>query len=173
MTSLRRAWVNTALGRFLVACSERGVCLVAFGEARAEAQLARWIERHEPGGTVFEDPGAKILPEVARQLVEWSEGRRKRFEVALDLRGTPFQLRCWSELLQIPYGCTRTYGELAARLGHPGASRAVGSANGTNPIPILVPCHRVVARSGLGGFGGGLELKRRMLELEGALLAFA
>ena len=92
------------------------------------------------------------------------------FDLDLDLRGTPFQLRVWDELQRIPQGEVRTYGELAASLGQPGAGRAVGGANGRNPIPLIVPCHRVVASDGLGGFTGGLEWKERLLAHEGVLL---
>ena len=173
MTTLRRSWVDTRLGRFLVVGGEHGLCLLVLNEERAQGELARWIERNEPRAEVAEDPGDDLLVRVRRQLLEWGEGRRRSFDLPLDLRGTPFQLRCWAELQRIPHGQTRTYGELARRVGRPGASRAVGGANGANPVPVIVPCHRVVAARGLGGFGGGLELKRRLLEHEGALLAYA
>lgn len=107
------------------------------------------------------------IRETARQLAEYFAGARRAFELPLDLRGTPFQLRVWNALLRIPYGETRTYGQLAALAGHPGAARAVGAANGANPIAIIVPCHRVVASGGgLGGYGGGLDCKRFLLALE-------
>ena len=97
-------------------------------------------------------------------------GRRRRFDLPLDLRGTDFQKRCWQELLKIPYGETRSYAEIARAIGNPAAVRAVGLANGQNPIAIIVPCHRVIGSDGsLTGYGGGLETKRKLLELEGAL----
>jgi O-6-methylguanine DNA methyltransferase len=103
-----------------------------------------------------------------RELDEYFSGSRKTFSVPLDLRGTEFQLRCWRALLEIPYGETRTYAELARAVGCPNGFRAVGMANHDNPIAIIVPCHRVVASDGkLGGYGGGLDAKRWLLELEG------
>jgi len=105
--------------------------------------------------------------EVISELEEYFAGRLTRFRVRLAPRGTPFQLRVWSLLRTIPYGETTTYGEIARELGQPGASRAVGAANGRNPIPVIVPCHRVIGSDGsLTGFGGGLEIKRALLDLE-------
>ncbi|HEX2904330.1 MAG TPA: methylated-DNA--[protein]-cysteine S-methyltransferase [Jatrophihabitans sp.] len=101
------------------------------------------------------------------QLEEYFDGRRQRFEVQLDLAGTAFQQRVWTALRQIPFGQTRTYGELALELGQPTASRAVGLANGRNPLSIVLPCHRVVGRSGaLTGYAGGLAAKRWLLDHE-------
>jgi methylated-DNA-[protein]-cysteine S-methyltransferase len=103
------------------------------------------------------------------EILAYLEGRLKRFTVPVLLAGTPFQRAVWAKLLAIPYGKTRTYGEIAAELGKPRAARAVGTACGANPIPILVPCHRIVAgNGGLGGFGGGVRLKHELLELERA-----
>lgn len=106
-----------------------------------------------------------------RQLSEYFAGRRRRFELHLAPRGTPFQQRVWSALLEIPFGTTCSYSEIAARIGRPTAVRAVGAANGRNPIAIVVPCHRVIGRSGaLTGYAGGLDTKRRLLEHEGVCL---
>ncbi len=106
---------------------------------------------------------------VRRQLDEYFAGVREKFDLPLALEGTDFQRQVWRALVAIPYGETRSYGELAAELGRPGASRAVGRANATNPIPIVIPCHRVIGADGsLTGFGGGLPAKRRLLELERA-----
>lgn len=103
------------------------------------------------------------------QLREYFAGKRRKFELPLAPRGTPFQLKVWRELLKIPYGRTITYAELARRIGNEKACRAVGAANGRNPLPIVVPCHRVIGADGsLTGFGGGIEAKRRLLVLEGA-----
>jgi methylated-DNA-[protein]-cysteine S-methyltransferase len=105
---------------------------------------------------------------AARQLGEFFHRTRRRFSVKLDMRGTPFQLEVWRELMNVGFGRFVTYGELARRVGRPAAARAVGSACGANPVPVIVPCHRVLASGRrLGGFGCGLELKRRLLELEG------
>ena len=106
--------------------------------------------------------------EPIRQLQAYFAGELENFDLPLGPQGTPFQQKVWNELCRIPYGQTISYGELAKRIGNPNASRAVGLANGSNPIPILIPCHRVIGSSGkLVGYGGGLELKRRLLELEG------
>jgi methylated-DNA-[protein]-cysteine S-methyltransferase len=105
--------------------------------------------------------------EVSTQLDEYFAGRRMTFDVAMTLEGTDFQRRVWAELSAIPYGETISYGELARRVGNPKASRAVGSANGHNPVAVIVPCHRVIAGNGsIGGYGGGLERKVHLLELE-------
>ncbi|MDI3417413.1 methylated-DNA--[protein]-cysteine S-methyltransferase [Streptomyces luteolus] len=129
-------------------------------------------QRHRPPEENF---GLRVAPdeapfaEAARQLGEYFTGDRHTFDLPLHLAGTPFQRRVWEGLSTIPYGETRTYGELAAQLGKPNASRAVGLANGKNPLGIVVPCHRVVGANGsLTGYGGGLDRKRRLLELEGS-----
>lgn len=112
-----------------------------------------------------------LLNRVAAQLQEYFAGTRTTFDLPLEPSGTDFQLSVWELLRKIPYGVTTSYGELARRLGDPKASRAVGAANGANPIPIIVPCHRVVGSKGeLTGFGGGLDRKRWLLEHEGALM---
>ena len=115
-------------------------------------------------------PDSVATADVRRQLEEYSRGERKEFDLPISPKGTPFQHSVWQKLVEIPYGQTRTYGELATLLGNPNASRAVGRANATNPISIIVPCHRVIGTSGeLTGYAGGLPVKRRLLELEGAL----
>jgi len=109
----------------------------------------------------------ELFREVIAQLEAYFAGERRGFDLPLAPEGTPFQREVWSALLAIPYGETVSYGELARRLGRPNASRAVGAANGRNPIPIIIPCHRVIGADGsLTGFGGGLAIKRRLLELE-------
>lgn len=109
----------------------------------------------------------KIFEPVLKQLREYFAGKRQHFSLKLSPNGTEFQHRVWQELCNIPYGQTTSYGEVAARLGNPKGGRAVGMANGKNPIPIIVPCHRVIGKDGsLTGFGGGLDIKRQLLELE-------
>jgi methylated-DNA-[protein]-cysteine S-methyltransferase len=116
-----------------------------------------------------EDDRHPILLEAERQLREYFAGSRTQFELPLDPSGTDFQRQVWSELLKIPFGETRSYVEIARRIGSPGAARAVGAANGRNPISIVAPCHRVVGASGaLTGFAGGLDVKARLLALERA-----
>ncbi|MFO1466575.1 MAG: methylated-DNA--[protein]-cysteine S-methyltransferase [Steroidobacteraceae bacterium] len=116
-----------------------------------------------------EDAGAAPFAAVTAQLREYFAGGRRAFDVPLDLRGTAFQRQVWQALCEIPHGETRSYGEIAARIGSEGGSRAVGLANHENPVPLIVPCHRVINADGtLGGFGGGVELKRWLLRHEGA-----
>ncbi|MXV87354.1 MAG: methylated-DNA--[protein]-cysteine S-methyltransferase [Acidimicrobiales bacterium] len=119
---------------------------------------------------MVEDPDHPILRLAAHQLGEYFDGDRTSFDLPLDLRGTPFQEAAWRALGDIPYGSTRSYGEQAALIGRPKAVRAVGQANGRNPVPIVLPCHRVIGANGsLTGFGGGLDLKTQLLTHEGAL----
>lgn len=104
---------------------------------------------------------------VTTQLDEYFRGERQQFTVPLDLAGTPFQKQVWQQLSKIPYGSTTNYGEIATSINNPKGSRAVGMANGKNPIPIIIPCHRVIGKNGsLTGFGGGLDVKQQLLELE-------
>jgi methylated-DNA-[protein]-cysteine S-methyltransferase len=120
-------------------------------------------------GTLIENPDHPVLLETERQLSEYFAGTRRSFDVTLSFAGTDFQKRVWAALLAIPFGETRSYGEIAEQLGAPGASRAVGAANGRNPISIIAPCHRVVGSNGkLTGFAGGLEAKAFLLDLERA-----
>ena len=108
------------------------------------------------------------LRPYAKQLTEYLTGKRKQFDVPLDLQGTDFQLACWNALIEIPYGETRSYAQQAQRIGRPAAFRAVGQANHTNPVAIIVPCHRVIGANGsLTGYGGGMPAKQWLLELEG------
>lgn len=128
------------------------------------------VERHSPLGAAagFEDASAGPLPRTVRQLSEYFSGQRRDFDLPLRLHGTEFQQRVWQVLKQIPYGQTWSYGEMARHIGNPAASRAVGLANGRNPISILVPCHRVIGADGsLTGYGGGVERKRWLLCHEG------
>jgi methylated-DNA-[protein]-cysteine S-methyltransferase len=125
--------------------------------SRVPPDLHRWVL----------DPEAEPLRETARQLEEYFEGERREFDLTLRLDGTEFQTQAWRNLMEIPYGKTRSYGEQAERIGNPRASRAVGLANGKNPIPIVVPCHRVIGANGsLTGFGGGIARKRWLLAHE-------
>ncbi len=124
------------------------------------------------GGRIRAEGGSHVLAEAARQLGAYFDGDLVTFELPLELHGTEFQRRCWLALASIPYGQTVSYGEQARRLGlGSDAARAVGAANGQNPLPIVLPCHRVIGADGsLTGFGGGLHVKRFLLEHEGALL---
>ncbi|MFE1952298.1 methylated-DNA--[protein]-cysteine S-methyltransferase [Streptomyces sp. NPDC059524] len=124
-------------------------------------------QRHRPAEETFGERDERPFGAVVEQLEAYFQGDLKEFDLPLDLHGTPFQRSVWERLRQIPYGETRTYGELAEALGNPGASRAVGLANGKNPVGVIVPCHRVVGADGsLTGYGGGLPRKRRLLDFE-------
>ncbi|MEV4253622.1 methylated-DNA--[protein]-cysteine S-methyltransferase [Spirillospora sp. NPDC049652] len=127
-------------------------------------------QRHRPPQETFGTPGDpddEPFASVAAQLADYFTGGRHEFDLPLKLKGTPFQRSVWEALTRIPYGETVSYGELAAELGNPTASRAVGLANGRNPIGIIVPCHRVVGSTGsLTGYGGGIETKRFLLDFE-------
>lgn len=130
------------------------------------------FEPHRPPDGVPRDDAA--LAPVAAQLTEYFAGERQEFDLPLAPTGSPFQTKVWMALRDIPYGRTTSYGELAGELGQPTASRAVGLANGRNPLAVIVPCHRVIGANGsLTGFGGGLERKRWLLEHERAVLARA
>ena len=130
-------------------------------------------EKERPGrvrlNLTSEDPAHPVLVEAERQLTEYFAGRRQQFQVDLDIAGTPFQRKVWKALMTIPFGETRTYTQIAVQIGHPAAVRAVGAANGRNPLSIVAPCHRVIGAAGqLTGFAGGLDVKARLLALEGA-----
>ncbi|MFJ4770167.1 methylated-DNA--[protein]-cysteine S-methyltransferase [Streptomyces uncialis] len=124
-------------------------------------------QRHRPPEESFGDRDPGPFTETARQLDAYFAGELTDFDLPFSLDGTPFQRSVWAQLLRIPFGETRTYGELAEALGNPAASRAVGLANGKNPISVIVPCHRVIGANGnLTGYGGGLPRKRRLLDFE-------
>jgi AraC family transcriptional regulator of adaptative response/methylated-DNA-[protein]-cysteine methyltransferase len=165
--SIRLAWIETALGPMVAGATGQALCLLEFSDRRMlEAQLRTLKSRYRLPLFPGESP---LFDRLRRELAEYFDGRRRSFDLPLDLRGSEFQKRVWKALLRIPYGRTRGYAELAAELGSPGAARAVGQANGLNRIAILVPCHRVVnADGGLGGYGGGLWRKLRLLETERA-----
>ena len=142
--------------------------LLSSGEGLSGLYFGHRIGRE---GLPDDNRRSAVLNAAETQLAEYFAGSRKRFEIPLDARGTPFQQSVWEQLRQIPHGQTASYGDLARNLGKPGAMRAVGLANGANPISIIVPCHRVIGADGsLTGFGGGLEIKQQLLEHEGALL---
>jgi O-6-methylguanine DNA methyltransferase len=148
---------SSPAGPLFLAASPKGLVRLEF-EARVMRLHPKKFELRE---------SKQALAPYARELKEYFDGERREFSMALDLRGTPFQLACWQALLAIPYGETRSYADVARVIGHPNAFRAVGMANNRNPVAIVVPCHRVIASSGsLRGYGGGLDLKRKLLDLE-------
>jgi len=162
---IRLAWMETPLGPMVAGASSEGICLLEFSDRRMlEAQFDR-IRRRFAIPIVSGE--SDHLRQLGAELAEYFAGARREFTLPLVYPGTEFERRVWTELLAIPCGETRSYQDIARSLGQPGASRAVGRANGMNRIAILIPCHRVVNHNGeLGGYGGGLWRKRILLELE-------
>ena len=152
--------IDSPVGPLLLAAGDDGIRTIEFHEARHPVKRgADWREGMHP-----------LIELVRQQLDEYFTGQRRAFDLPLAPRGTEFQQRVWRTLASIPYGETVSYAQLASRVGKPTATRAVGAANGRNPLPIVLPCHRVIGADGsLTGFGGGLPTKRFLLELEGAL----
>ena len=159
--------VSTPAGTFGAALTPRGLARLTV-PSEPFAVCETWAHRRLPGVRLVRDP--RSLAQLAEQLTAYLEGELRAFTVPVDLRGTPFQLDVWRALQRIGYGEVRSYAALAAEIGRPRAVRAVGAANGANPVPIIVPCHRVIGSSGaLTGYAGGLGLKGQLLRLEGVL----
>ena len=153
------------VGELVLTASATGLTGVYFPTSR-HVGGEDWVENDDTASA------GELLALARRQLAEYFARSRTTFDVPLDPHGTPFELRVWEDLRTIPFGATRSYSEIARHLGDVRSTRAVGAANGKNPIPIIVPCHRVIGANGeLTGFGGGLDRKRWLLEHEGALLA--
>ena len=159
------AAMKSRFGTLRVAATSHGVCKIAMGKETAQDFMG-WIERYVgPGPRQPERSGLVAL--ALGQIAEYLNGTRHEFDLPLDLRGTEFQRRVWSAVAGIPYGQRRTYAQVAQAIGKPLAVRAVGAANGANPLPLIVPCHRVLGSDGsLTGYGGGLDVKRKLLEME-------
>src|SRR5260221_9013644 len=162
LVDVRYDLVDSPVGELLLAATERGLCRISYTVEGQDEALARTF-----GVRVLRMP----LDEVRRELDEYFEGRRQEFDLALDLRVAGFQEAVLRELARVPYGQTDTYGHLAAKVGRPRAARAVGMVMNRNPIPIVLPCHRIVGANGsLTGYAGGLDIKQALLDLEGAAL---
>jgi methylated-DNA-[protein]-cysteine S-methyltransferase len=159
-TKIHYTHTASPIGELLLVGDGRGLHALRMQEGRRPGSIEPdWVESEEP------------FAEALVQLAEYFEGRRTEFELPLAPAGTPFQLRVWTVLREIPYGRTASYGEIARKVGVPSAPRAIGVANGLNPIGIIVPCHRVIGSDGsLTGYGGGLERKRWLLDLEAGAL---
>jgi methylated-DNA-[protein]-cysteine S-methyltransferase len=163
LADVRYDVVDSPVGALHLAATDRGLCRISYFADGWEEALARVF-----GVRVLRAP----LDEVRRELDEYFEGGRREFDLPLDLRVAPFHEAVLHELARVPYGSTETYGALAAKAGRPGAARAVGTVMNRNPIPIVLPCHRIVGANGsLTGYAGGLDVKRRLLQLEGAILS--
>lgn len=161
MAPVAYTYMPSPVGPLLLAADNTALRLVEFSPAG---------KKTSPDPQWQENAAHSVLIETQAQLEAYFSGKRKAFSIELAPRGTEYQCTVWSELQRIPYGTTVSYGELARRLGNPNGSRAVGAANGRNPIPIIIPCHRVIGADGsLTGFGGGLPIKQFLLRLEGAL----
>ena len=159
-THTRHTTHDSPVGPLLLAADDDGLRLIEFCQSRHR------IERDED----WREGDDAVLRETRRHLDEYFRGQRRRFDLPLAPRGTVFQREVWQALATIPYGATISYAQLATQVGRPKAMRAVGAANGRNPLPIVLPCHRVIGADGsLTGFGGGLPTKRLLLQLEGAL----
>jgi len=164
MERVHTARFDSPIGVLRLAATSRGLVYLELPHASGRG-LAGWCVRFAPEAEL-EEAWAPHRATIA-QVLEYLDGKRTAFDLPLDLRGTPFQLEVWEALLRIPYGETRSYAEVAREIGRPTAAHPVGAANGANPIPLVVPCHRVIAaHRKLGGYGGGLELKARLLAME-------
>jgi methylated-DNA-[protein]-cysteine S-methyltransferase len=152
------------LGKIFVASTEKGVCRLDFHTS--EKKFLKELKK-TAAGEIVKSP--RMNEKALSQLKKYVGGGLKRFDCRLDLQGTPFQRKVWKALLKIPYGRTRSYQDIARAIGHPKAFRAVGNANGSNPVSIIAPCHRVIeSNGGLGGYGHGLKFKKRLLAFEKA-----
>ncbi|WP_339169402.1 methylated-DNA--[protein]-cysteine S-methyltransferase [Paenibacillus sp. FSL R5-0341] len=148
-----------------VAATERGLCLISMPDD-THMNMKEWVVKKFVHANLVEDQN-RLSPYV-EQLQGYCEGKSKAFDIPLDLQGTKFQISVWQALMTIPYGQIRSYLEIAKMIDHPKAIRAVGSTNGANPIPIVIPCHRVIGKNGtLTGYSGGLKMKEKLLQLEG------
>jgi methylated-DNA-[protein]-cysteine S-methyltransferase len=165
MTEVYWGTVHFRTWTFYLAATSKGLCSLMLPNASFEA-MHNWIIKHIPNAQLTENP--EYVRSYTQQLLEYLQGERKTFDVMLDMRGTPFQLSVWNALMRIPYGKTCSYAQIAEEIHKPKAVRAVGAANGANPVPIIVPCHRVIGKDGtLTGYGGGLDVKEELLRLEG------
>ena len=155
---------DSPIGQFRIASTEAGLAYVELPHSSGRG-MRDWMERYVPERRCVDEIGPNRA--AIEQILEYLASERTHFDVPLDLRGTPFQRAVWDALLEIPYGESRSYAEVARAVGRPKAQRAVGSANNANPVSLIVPCHRVIAADGsLGGYGGGQKLKARLLAME-------
>jgi methylated-DNA-[protein]-cysteine S-methyltransferase len=162
LVDVRYDVIDSPVGDLFLAATDRGLCRISYTVEGQDEALARVF-----GVRVLRSP----LDDVRRELDEYFEGRRRDFDLPLDLRVAPFHEAVLRELALVPYGRVETYGSLAAKVGSPKAARAVGTVMNRNPIPIVLPCHRIIGANGsLTGYAGGLDVKRTLLELEGATL---
>jgi O-6-methylguanine DNA methyltransferase len=163
--SIHIDWLESPLGILLVGATDRAVCLLEFSSP--DQRATRTVKLEQRYSRILSPGSSPLLVALRDQLTEYFAGNRRSFDLPLSYGGTPFQNSVWTALREIPYGETWSYGEVANRIGDRDASRAVGAANGLNPIAIVVPCHRVINADGTpGGFGGGIRRKQILLDLE-------
>jgi methylated-DNA-[protein]-cysteine S-methyltransferase len=160
--------MSAPIGELTLCRSPEGLCRVEFGSwERRGRDLEAWAARWTNGIKLSRDDTDPLLLDARRQLSDYFLGNLTRFRLPLDMRGTEFQRRVWAALQAVPYGATASYKDIAEAIGQPKAVRAVGGANNRNPVPIIVPCHRIIGASGaMVGYGGGLPVKERLLALE-------
>ena len=163
--------IESPIGPLVLAASEQGMASMEFGTmVDVENAMATWAAKRGYGSLQVGE--SDLLEEAAGQLADYFCGQLRQFRLPLDLRGTPFQKKVWEALTSIPFGQTLSYKQVAERIGSSGAVRAVGGANNRNPLPVIVPCHRVIGSDGqLVGYGGGLWIKQFLLQLEGVQVA--
>mgnify|MGYP000179529133 CR=1 FL=1 len=151
-----------------LAASSKGLCYILWPNKPFEV-MENWVKKRFPNASLVYEQ--EKLAVYAQQIEEYLNGQRKIFDIPLDLCGTDFQMAVWQALLKIPYGTTKSYSDIAKEIGRPKAVRAVGGAIGANPVPIVVPCHRVIGKDGsLTGFAGGLDIKQQLLKIEGTFI---
>lgn len=164
---MKKLYVNsikTSIGPLWLASTEKGLAVVSFGKS-GRRHFNSVVEKDFKGYEIL--PGNTQNKAAEKQIKAYLAGKLQKFSLNLDMRGTPFQVKALKKVARIPYGKVATYGTIAAQIGSPNAGRAVGSANAGNRLPLVIPCHRVVASGGLGGYGGGVSLKKRLLKMEG------
>lgn len=161
--------MESPIGTLTIVVTEKGVCHICFGGLELnQASIHAWLRKHGRKGELIHCKDS--VEPIRQQLEEYFSGERVAFDLSLDLCGTPFQKKVWHALMDIEYGRTISYKDVALSIGAPKAVRAIGGANNKNPIPIIIPCHRVIGSNGnMVGYGGGLDKKERLLALEGAL----
>jgi len=164
METLYYTFLKTPIGELLIASSDKNLVRIILPKEGASDLFSR-LKKDFPRANLIRDAGKN--QKACQELLEYFHGARTSFTVPLDLRGTEFQQSVWKAVARVPYGKTSSYGEIARKIGKPKACRAVGNANRANPIPIVIPCHRILGSDGsLTGFGGGIHLKEKLLNLE-------
>lgn len=160
--------MDSPIGPLTIVGTKKGLCILEFGSMEdVEERLSGWLKKQSFAGELINSREA--LLQVVHALEEYFSGNLEKFDLPIDLHGTPFQKKVWNELLNIEYGTTKSYKDIAEAIAAPKAVRAIGTAIGQNPVPIIIPCHRVINSNGkLGGFTGGIDKKQKLLKIENA-----